>query len=62
RRAELPKVGHMDAGRMEELESPALTGTPFGKGEVPEVNEQPLGYEEDEWNAVDYAALAINRL
>jgi len=62
RRAELPKVGHMDAGRMEELESPALTGTPFGKGEVPEVNEQPLGYEEDEWNAEDYAALAISRL
>ena len=29
---------------------------------VPEVNEQPLGYEEDEWNAEDYAALAIKRL
>ena len=55
RRAELPKVGHMDAELAE-----AIGTTPLEV--VPEVNEQPLGYEEDEWNAVDYAALAINRL
>ena len=55
RRAELPKVGHMDAELAE-----AVGTTPLEI--VPEVNEQPLGYEEDEWNAVDYAALAINRL
>ena len=55
RRAELPKVGHQNAElgmRNAELE-PVI---------VPEVNEQPLGYEEDEWNAEDYAALAIKRL
>ena len=55
RRAELPKVGHMDVELAE-----AVGTTPLEI--VPEVNEQPLGYEEDEWNAVDYAALAINRL
>ena len=55
RRAELPKVGHMDAELAE-----VVGTTPLEI--VPEVNEQPLGYEEDEWNAVDYAALAINRL
>ncbi len=55
RRAKLPKVGHQNAElgmRNAELE-PVI---------VPEVNEQPLGYEEDEWNAEDYAALAIKRL
>ena len=55
RRAELPKVGHMDAELAE-----AIGTTPLEV--VPEVNEQPLGYEEDEWNAEDYAALAISRL
>jgi hypothetical protein len=55
RRAELPKVGHMDAELAE-----AIGTTPLEV--VPEVNEQPLGYEEDEWNAEDYAALAIRRL
>ncbi len=55
RRAELPKVGHMDAELAE-----AIDTTPLEI--VPEVNEQPLGYEEDEWNAVDYAALGISRL
>ena len=55
RRAELPKVGHMDAELAE-----AVGTTPLEI--VPEVNEQPLGYEEDEWNAEDYAALAISRL
>lgn len=55
RRAELPKVGHMDAELAE-----AIGTTPLEV--VPEVNEQPQGYEEDEWNAEDYAALAISRL
>ena len=55
RRAELPKVGHMDA----EL-TKAIDATPLEV--VPEQNEQPKGYEEDEWNAEDYAALAISRL
>lgn len=55
RRAELPKVGHVEAELAE-----AIGTTPLEV--VPEVNEQPLGYEEDEWNAEDYAALAINRL
>lgn len=55
RRAELPKVGHTDADLAE-----AIGTTPLEV--VPEVNEQPLGYEEDEWNAEDYAALAIRRL
>lgn len=55
RRVELPKVGHMDA----EL-TKAIDATPLEV--VPEQNEQPKGYEEDEWNAEDYAALAISRL
>lgn len=54
RREELPKVGHMDAGQIREVE----TVTPVVIEEAP----QPLGYEEDEWNAEDYAALAIKNL
>ena len=54
RREELPKVGHMDAGQIREVE----TVTPV----VIEESPQPLGYEEDEWNAEDYAALAIKNL
>ena len=54
RREELPKVGHMDAGQVREVE----TVTPVVIEEAP----QPLGYEEDEWNAEDYAALAIKNL
>ncbi len=54
RREELPKVGHMDAGQIREIE----TVTPV----VIEESPQPLGYEEDEWNAEDYAALAIKNL
>ena len=54
RREELPKVGHMDAGQIQEVE----TVTPVVIEEAP----QPLGYEEDEWNAEDYAALAIKNL
>ena len=55
RRAELPKVGHQNAelGMLNAELEPVI---------VPEVNEQPQGYEEDEWNAEDYAALAISRL
>lgn len=55
RRAELPKVGRMDA----EL---GIQNAAAETLIVPEQNEQPLGYEEDESNAEDYTALAISKL
>lgn len=53
RRKELPTIGHETRDEdLLKLETVV----------VPEQNEQPLGYEEDEWNAEDYAALGISRL
>ena len=53
RRKELPTIGHET--RDENLQDLVTVV-------VPEQNEQPQGYEEDEWNAEDYAALAIRNL
>ena len=55
RRGELMQVGMMQTETAE-----AVRAVPMDV--VIEENEQPLNYEEDEFNATDYAAMAINSL